>query len=50
MKGFGQRISQKHLGFVLFDRATTRILLAIELNACSHEQVHRKARDEEVEL
>jgi hypothetical protein len=48
-RGYGQRISQKHLDFVLYDTATTRILLAIELDDRSHEKAHRKARDEFVD-
>ena len=48
-KGYRQRISQKHLDFVLYDTATKRILLAIELDDRSHEKAHRKARDEFVD-
>lgn len=41
----GPRISAKHLDFVLIDRQSSRILLAIELDDKSHERADRKARD-----
>jgi hypothetical protein len=44
-RGHGPRISAKHLDFVLIDRLTSRILLAIELDDRSHERPDRKARD-----
>jgi hypothetical protein len=44
-RGMGGAISQKHLDFVLCDRQTTRILLAIELDDRSHERADRRKRD-----
>jgi hypothetical protein len=41
----GARISQKHLDFVLYDRGTTAVLLAIELDDRSHARRERQARD-----
>ena len=41
----GQRISQKHLDFVLYDRATARIVAAVELDDRSHELRDRHKRD-----
>jgi hypothetical protein len=41
----GARISQKHLDFVLYDRETTAVLLAIELDDRSHARGERQARD-----
>jgi len=43
--GFGGAISQKHLDFVLCEPASTRIVLAIELDDRSHEAEHRRRRD-----
>jgi very-short-patch-repair endonuclease len=43
--GHGGRISQKHLDFVLCDGATTRVVLAVELDDRSHEASDRKRRD-----
>src|SRR5436309_1688157 len=45
-QGFGGRISQKHLDFVIADAASTAILLAIELDDRSHKRADRVARDE----
>lgn len=39
------RIIQKHLDFLICDRATTAPLCAIELNDKSHDSDHRKRRD-----
>ena len=39
------RISQKHLDFVLYDEQTTRIVLAIELDDRTHERPERQRRD-----
>lgn len=44
-KGHGPRISAKHLDFVIIDRLTSRILLAIELDDKSHDLPARKERD-----
>lgn len=41
----GARVSQKHLDFVLYDRETTAIMLAIELDDRSHARRERQARD-----
>lgn len=43
--GFGAKISQKHLDFVLVDAATTDIRLAIELDDRSHQRADRRDRD-----
>jgi hypothetical protein len=43
--GFGGRISQKHVDFVLIDSTTTAILLVIELDDRSHRQKARRERD-----
>ena len=45
-QGFGGRISQKHLDFVIADAASTAILLAIELDDQSHKRADRVARDD----
>lgn len=44
-RGHGPRISAKHLDFVVIDRLTSRIILAIELDDRSHERPERKQRD-----
>lgn len=44
-RGHGGAISQKHLDFVLCERVSTRVILAIELDDRSHEAEHRKRRD-----
>jgi Protein of unknown function (DUF2726) len=41
----GARIAQKHVDFVLYDRETTAIILAIELDDRSHARRERKERD-----
>jgi hypothetical protein len=43
--GFGGRISQKHVDFVLVDSTSTAILLVIELDDRSHRQAKRRERD-----
>lgn len=43
--GFGHMIARHHLDFVLCDRETTEVLLAIELDDRSHRKVARKRRD-----
>jgi hypothetical protein len=43
--GYGRLIAQKHIDFILCDPATTRIVLAIELDDRSHAHPKRKARD-----
>lgn len=45
VRGHGPRISAKHLDFVLIDRTTSRIVLAIELDDKSHDRPERKERD-----
>ena len=47
--GFGARISQKHLDFVLVDAQTTAIAMAIELDDRSHRRADRIERDEFVD-
>lgn len=44
-----KQISSKHLDFVIVDRASNRILCAIELDDSSHNQAHRIKRDEFVD-
>jgi hypothetical protein len=44
-QGYFSKVSQKHLDFVLYDLATTRILAGVELDDRSHEQPRRQARD-----
>jgi hypothetical protein len=44
-KGYGPKISAKHIDFVLFDEETTEIILCIELDDPSHDQKDRKRRD-----
>jgi very-short-patch-repair endonuclease len=41
-----KRTSQKTIDFILCDRQTTRILLAIELDDRTHDRPNRAARDE----
>lgn len=43
--GYGNKIAQKHLDFVIYDRATTEIILAIELDDRSHNKQSRIERD-----
>ncbi|HEX8911874.1 MAG TPA: DUF2726 domain-containing protein [Humisphaera sp.] len=43
--GFGAKISQKHVDFVIVDPVTTAILLVIELDDRTHELADRRARD-----
>ena len=43
--GFGAKISQKHIDFVLVDAATTDIRLAIELDDRTHQRPDRRDRD-----
>ena len=43
------RVSSKHLDFVLVDVATSRVLVAIELDDRSHERAKRRQRDEFLE-
>jgi hypothetical protein len=47
--GFGARISQKHVDFILADTDTTAIALAIELDDRTHKQRNRQERDEFVD-
>lgn len=44
-KGYGPKISAKHLDFVIAERSTSRILAAIELDDKSHNRPDRKERD-----
>lgn len=44
-KGYGPKISSKHLDFVVFERSSSRILLGIELDDSSHRHPNRVARD-----
>lgn len=41
----GRRLSQKHVDFVLYDRASASIAVAIELDDKSHERADRVKRD-----
>lgn len=43
--GFGHMIARHHLDFVLCDRETTEVVLAIELDDRSHRKLARKRRD-----
>lgn len=43
--GFGAKISQKHVDFVVIDPVTTAILLVIELDDKTHQQADRQSRD-----
>lgn len=44
-EGYGNKISQKHLDFVLCDPRTIRIIAAIELDDASHQRRDRIDRD-----
>lgn len=44
-KGYGPKISAKHVDFVLFDEKTSAILCCIELDDRSHRQPNRIKRD-----
>lgn len=44
-KGYGPKISAKHIDFVLYDDRTSDILCCIELDDRSHRQPNRVARD-----
>ncbi len=44
-KGYGPKISAKHIDFVLFDKKTTIIMACIELDDPSHDRSERKRRD-----
>jgi len=44
-KGYGPKISSKHIDFVLYDFETSKILLAIELDDKSHQLPQRQKRD-----
>ncbi len=44
-RGFGPKISSKHLDFVIFEHATSRVLLGVELDDSSHTHPDRVARD-----
>jgi hypothetical protein len=43
--GHGPKISAKHLDFVVIDRRTSRIILAVELDDSSHLRKDRRNRD-----
>lgn len=45
-QGFGGRVSQKHVDFVIADARTTAILLVIELDDRTHRQRDRRERDD----
>jgi len=44
-QGFGSRISQKHIDFVVVDADTTAVRFVIELDDRSHRRRDRQARD-----
>ena len=44
--GYGAKISQKHVDFVIIDPVTTAILLVIELDDKTHERPDRASTDE----
>lgn len=44
--GFGAKISQKHVDFVVFEPVTTAILFVIELDDKTHDRPDRQARDQ----
>ena len=44
--GFGGRISQKHVDFVLVDVRSTEIVLVVELDDKTHRRRDRSERDE----
>ncbi|MDX1969771.1 MAG: DUF2726 domain-containing protein [Planctomycetaceae bacterium] len=48
-KGASNRISQKHVDFVLCDPSTFRFLCGVELDDTSHSRGRRKERDELVD-
>ena len=48
-QGFGGRISQKHVDFVLIERSSAAIVCAIELDDRSHQKSARRDRDEFVD-
>lgn len=41
----GRKISQRHVDFVLYDPATTRVVLAVELDDASHLRRERTQKD-----
>ncbi len=43
--GYGAKISQKHVDFVIIDPVTTAILLVIELDDKTHQLADRQSRD-----
>lgn len=43
--GWGAKISQKHVDFVVFDPVTSAILLVIELDDRTHDLPERRSRD-----
>jgi hypothetical protein len=45
-QGFGGRISQKHVDFVIADVATSEVVLVVELDDKSHRQFGRADRDQ----
>jgi hypothetical protein len=45
----GRKLCQKHVDFVLYDRRTMSVLLAIELDDASHDQPERRRRDKFVD-
>src|SRR6188474_1907125 len=45
-QGFGGRISQKHVDFVLVDSKSTEIVLIVELDDKTHRRRDRSERDE----
>lgn len=47
--GWGAKISQKHVDFVIIDPLTTAILLVIELDDKTHQQADRQSRDDFVD-
>ncbi len=44
-RGYGPKISSKHIDFVLFDTRSSAIVLAIELDDKSHDRPARQKRD-----
>jgi len=44
-KGYGPKISAKHIDFVLYDEKTSEILCCIELDDSSHNRLERQERD-----
>jgi hypothetical protein len=45
-RGFGGKIAQKHMDFVLIDRQSGQILCCLELDDSSHNKPERKKRDQ----